>query len=41
MLRRPESDPRAEGGMFSRLMGLLQALASGADLMDRRASIKY
>jgi transcription-repair coupling factor (superfamily II helicase) len=27
ILRRPESDPRAEGGMFSRLSGLLQALA--------------
>jgi transcription-repair coupling factor (superfamily II helicase) len=26
ILRRPESDPRAEGGMFSRLAGLLQAL---------------
>jgi transcription-repair coupling factor (superfamily II helicase) len=26
ILRRPESDPRAEGGMFSRLIGLLQAL---------------
>ena len=26
ILRRPESDPRAEGGMFSRLTGLLQAL---------------
>jgi transcription-repair coupling factor (superfamily II helicase) len=27
ILRRPESDPRAEGGMFSRLTGLLEALA--------------
>ncbi len=27
ILRRPESDPRAEGGMFARLLGLLQALA--------------
>jgi transcription-repair coupling factor (superfamily II helicase) len=27
ILRRPERDPRAEGGMFSRLVGLLQALA--------------
>jgi hypothetical protein len=26
ILRRPEGDPRAEGGMFSRLSGLLQAL---------------
>jgi transcription-repair coupling factor (superfamily II helicase) len=26
ILRRPEADPRAEGGMFSRLAGLLQAL---------------
>jgi transcription-repair coupling factor (superfamily II helicase) len=26
ILRRPEADPRAEGGMFSRLVGLLQAL---------------
>jgi hypothetical protein len=26
ILRRPESDPRAEGGMFSRLEGLLKAL---------------
>jgi transcription-repair coupling factor (superfamily II helicase) len=26
ILRRPESDPRAEGGMFSRLVGLLTAL---------------
>ena len=26
ILRKPESDPRAEGGMFSRLVGLLQAL---------------
>jgi hypothetical protein len=28
ILRRPESDPRAEGGMFSRVLGLLQALGS-------------
>jgi hypothetical protein len=27
ILRRPETDPRAEGGMFARLAGLLQALA--------------
>jgi transcription-repair coupling factor (superfamily II helicase) len=26
ILRRPETDPRAEGGMFSRLEGILQAL---------------
>ena len=26
ILRRPEADPRAEGGMFSRLAGLLQAI---------------
>ena len=26
ILRKPEADPRAEGGMFSRLVGLLQAL---------------
>ena len=26
ILRKPETDPRAEGGMFSRLVGLLQAL---------------
>jgi hypothetical protein len=26
ILRKPQSDPRAEGGMFSRLAGLLQAL---------------
>jgi transcription-repair coupling factor (superfamily II helicase) len=29
ILRKPDSDPRAEGGMFSRLAGLLQALGSG------------
>jgi hypothetical protein len=27
ILRRPETDPRAEGGMFSRVSGLLQALS--------------
>jgi transcription-repair coupling factor (superfamily II helicase) len=27
MLRRPEGDPRAEGGMFARIEGLLRALA--------------
>jgi transcription-repair coupling factor (superfamily II helicase) len=27
ILRRPEGDPRAEGGMFSRLVGLLQSLS--------------
>jgi len=27
ILRKPESDPRAEGGMFSRLEGLLRALS--------------
>jgi transcription-repair coupling factor (superfamily II helicase) len=26
ILRRPEADPRAEGGMFARIQGLLQAL---------------
>jgi hypothetical protein len=26
ILRKPESDPRAEGGMFDRLAGLLAAL---------------
>ena len=26
ILRKPEADPRAEGGMFDRLEGLLQAL---------------
>jgi hypothetical protein len=26
ILRQPEADPRAEGGMFSRLVGLLQSL---------------
>jgi hypothetical protein len=26
ILRRPESDPRAEGGMFSRVVGLLEAV---------------
>jgi hypothetical protein len=26
ILRKPEGDPRAEGGIFSRLVGLLQAL---------------
>jgi hypothetical protein len=26
ILRRPEADPRAEGGMFSRIEGLLKAL---------------
>jgi hypothetical protein len=26
ILRKPESDPRGEGGMFSRLEGLLRAL---------------
>ena len=26
ILRRPESDPRAEGGMFARIEGLLRAL---------------
>jgi transcription-repair coupling factor (superfamily II helicase) len=30
ILRRPESDPRAEGGMFSRLSGLLEALGPGS-----------
>jgi transcription-repair coupling factor (superfamily II helicase) len=30
ILRRPEADPRAEGGMFSRLAGLLRALGSEA-----------
>jgi transcription-repair coupling factor (superfamily II helicase) len=28
ILRRPEADPRAEGGMFPRLLGLLQALSA-------------
>jgi transcription-repair coupling factor (superfamily II helicase) len=28
ILRRPEADPRAEGGMFTRLAGLLQALGT-------------
>jgi len=28
ILRRPEGDPRAEGGMFSRLLGLLEALGA-------------
>jgi hypothetical protein len=27
ILRKPETDPRAEGGMFSRLEGLLRALS--------------
>jgi hypothetical protein len=27
ILRRPEADPRAEGGMFARLEGLLRALS--------------
>jgi hypothetical protein len=27
ILRKPESNPRAEGGMFSRLEGLLRALS--------------
>jgi hypothetical protein len=27
ILRKPEADPRAEGGMFSRLDGLLRALS--------------
>jgi len=27
ILRKPEADPRAEGGMFARLEGLLQKLA--------------
>jgi len=27
ILRRPEADPRAEGGMFARIEGLLRALA--------------
>src|SRR5215203_160670 len=36
ILRRPESDPRAEDGMFSRLIGLLHALApDGPDLLGR------
>ena len=36
ILRRPEIDPRAEGGMFSRLSGLLDALApDGPDLLNR------
>jgi hypothetical protein len=26
MLRKPEADPRAEGGMFARLEGLLSAM---------------
>jgi hypothetical protein len=26
ILRRPEGDPRAEGGMFARIEGLLRAL---------------
>jgi hypothetical protein len=26
ILRRPEADPRAEGGMFARIQELLQAL---------------
>jgi hypothetical protein len=26
ILRRPEADPRAEGGMFARIDGLLRAL---------------
>jgi hypothetical protein len=29
ILRKPESDPRAAGGVFSRLLGLLQALGDG------------
>ena len=29
ILRKPETDPRAEGGMFSRLVGLLHALGPG------------
>jgi hypothetical protein len=28
ILRKPDADPRAEGGMFSRLEGLLRALGS-------------
>jgi hypothetical protein len=28
IMRKPESDPRAEGGMFARLEGLLRALTS-------------
>jgi hypothetical protein len=28
ILRRPEADPRAEGGMFARLAGLLEALGA-------------
>jgi hypothetical protein len=36
ILRRPESDPRAEDGMFSRVIGLLNALApDGPDLLVR------
>jgi hypothetical protein len=27
ILRRPDQDPRAEGGMFSRLEGLLRAIS--------------
>ena len=28
VLRKPDIDPRADGGMFSRLMGLLEALSA-------------
>ena len=34
ILRRPEQDPRAEGGLFDRLQGLLDALAEPSDLVQ-------
>jgi transcription-repair coupling factor (superfamily II helicase) len=40
ILRRPESDPRVEGGMFSRLIGLLQALAPEGAVFLERPNVK-
>ena len=40
ILRRPESDPRGEGGLFSRLIGLLQALTPDGPVLLDRSNVK-
>jgi hypothetical protein len=40
ILRRPENDPRAEDGLFSRLIGLLQALTPDGPVLLDRSNVK-
>ncbi|HEY9465620.1 MAG TPA: hypothetical protein VIR54_21140, partial [Vicinamibacterales bacterium] len=40
ILRRPEADPRAADGLFSRLIGLLQALTPEGPVLLDRSNVK-